>query len=599
MQSVLVNGGVATSARPVAGQARPVAAVSANVRAASRAVIAQATSKVRGAVNAPDDAAPALIGKPAAAKKVPTDLPPVERTSRPMKIVFVSAEVAPWSKTGGLGDVVGALPLELARRGHKVMTVSPRYDQYYDAWDTSVTTNIMGKEVRYFHTVDQGVDRVWVDNPLFLAKVWGKTGSKIYGAKAGADYEDNQVRFRIFSEAAIEACRKLPFGYGEDVVFVANDWHSAMVPALLKNVYKPRGEFAKAKTAFCIHNIAFQGRFPDASFGELNLPGSAKGAFAFADSVPYDKAAGKASGKFAKINWMKAGFMTADKLLTVSPTYASEVSANAEKGVELDVVIRAAGGIEGIVNGMDASEWHPKKDKYLDVKYDASTVFQGKAVAKATLQAECGLPVNPSAPLFAFIGRLEEQKGVDIMLKAIPGIVAAGGQVVVLGTGKKEFEVAVKALEKSNPGAKGVVKFSAALAHIITAGADFMLVPSRFEPCGLIQLHAMQYGTVPVVASTGGLVDTVKEGVTGFHMGAMDPDTVTSADVAAVTAACRKAISSFSTPGHKAMVQRCIFQDLTWREPAKKWEGVLEEIAYSESQAVKKAQVATPVMAMA
>lgn len=220
-------------------------------------------------------------------------------------------------------------------------------------------------------------------------------------------------------------------------------------------------------------------------------------------------------------------------------------------------------------------------------------------MAKATLQAECGLPVNPSAPLFAFIGRLEEQKGVDIMLKAIPGIVAAGGQVVVLGTGKKEFEVAVKALEKSNPGAKGVVKFSAALAHIITAGADFMLVPSRFEPCGLIQLHAMQYGTVPVVASTGGLVDTVKEGVTGFHMGAMDPDTVTSADVAAVTAACRKAISSFSTPGHKAMVQRCIFQDLTWREPAKKWEGVLEEIAYSESQAVKKAQVATPVMAMA
>lgn len=143
---------------------------------------------------------------------------------------------------------------------------------------------------------------------------------------------------------------------------------------------QPRGEFAKAKTAFCIHNIAFQGRFPDASFGELNLPGSAKGAFAFADSVPYDKAAGKASGKFAKINWMKAGFMTADKLLTVSPTYASEVSANAEKGVELDVVIRAAGGIEGIVNGMDASEWHPKKDKYLDVKYDASTVFQVRGV---------------------------------------------------------------------------------------------------------------------------------------------------------------------------------------------------------------------------
>lgn len=300
------------------------------------------------------------------------------------------------------------------------------------------------------------------------------------------------------------------------------------------------------------------------------------------------------SGRFPKINWMKAGFMTANKLLTVSPNYAVEISANASKGVELDGIIRAAGGIEGIVNGMDPSEWHPSKDKYLDMPYSAANVHQGKAVAKAALQAEVGLPVDPSAPLFGFIGRLEEQKGVDIMIKAIPDIAKAGGQVVVLGTGKKEFEAAVKQLDKSCPGAKGIVKFSAPLAHMITAGSDFMLVPSRFEPCGLIQLHAMQYGTVPVVASTGGLVDTVKEGVTGFHMGAMDADSLLPEDVAAITAACKKAMASFSSPKHRSMVERCITQDLTWKEPAKKWEAVLEEMKFAESQAGKKAQVPTP-----
>jgi len=585
MQALTFTPAVAAApARKVAGVrvARPVATKAAAGR------MANTTPK-----------GPERTGKPTVqSRTIPKDLPYVEKTTRPLNIVFVSAEVAPWSKTGGLGDVVGALPCELARRGHKVMTVAPRYDQYYDAWDTSVRTTIAGEEVGYFHTVDQGVDRVWVDSPLFLAKVWGKTGSKLYGAKAGVDFDDNQKRFRVFTEAAIEACRKLPFGPGEDVVFVANDWHSAMVPVLLKTKYQARGEFKNAKTAFCIHNIAFQGRFPASSFGGLSCPPEAKSFFDFTDNQPVD-AMGKevkgANAPTAKLNWMKAGFQTAQKLITVSPNYALEITADAAKGVELDGVIRGAGGIEGIVNGMDPTEWHPAKDKFLDVKYTASTVHQGKAAAKATLQAEAGLPVNPSAPVFGFIGRLEEQKGVDIMLKAIPDIVAAGGQVVVLGTGKKAFEAAVRKLDAACPGAKGVVKFSAPLAHLITAGADFMLVPSRFEPCGLIQLHAMQYGTVPVVASTGGLVDTVKEGVTGYHMGALDADACIPEDVQAVAAACKKAIAAFNTPKHRSMVERCITQDLTWKEPAKKWEAVLEELAFGENRAGKKAEVRTPV----
>merc|ERR1711966_539108 len=246
----------------------------------------------------------------------------------------------------------------------------------------------------------------------------------------------------------------------------------------------------------------------------------------------------------------------------------------------------------------DVGEWSPMKDKFLDVQYNKSTVVAGKAAAKELLQAEAGLPVDPTVPLFGFIGRLEEQKGVDIMMKALPAILEQGNvQVVVLGTGKKKLEALVKTLDKEYPGvAAGVVKFSTPMAHYITAGADFMLVPSRFEPCGLIQLHAMQYGTVPVVASTGGLVDTVKEGVTGFHMGAMDPDGLEQEDVAAMVETMEEACEVFKTPAYKKMVEACIKQDLTWKKPAQKLEGVLEELVYggSASQAQKKFSVAVP-----
>jgi granule-bound starch synthase len=424
------------------------------------------------------------------------------------------------------------------------MTISPRFDQYKEAWDTSVSTQVCGQEVRFFHAKIKGVDRVFVDNPLFLAKIWGKTGSMLYGQKSGSDFRDNQLRFRIFCEAALEANKLLPFGFRDDCVIVANDWHSALVPVLMKDVYQPRGEYLNTKVAMCVHNIAFQGRFFAESFDDLLLPEVSKARFEFEDGYnkifdedsPADDDVWEKDDKittYKKINWMKAGFSASDKLLTVSPNYASELVENEAKGVELNDIIMANGGIEGIVNGMDVGEWSPSKDKLLDVKYDKNTVVAGKAAAKELLQAEAGLPVDPTIPVFGFIGRLEEQKGVDILMKALPKILEKGDiQVIILGTGKKKFEALVKAIDKQFPGvAAGVVKFSNPMAHYITAGADFMLVPSRFEPCGLIQLHAMQYGTVPVVASTGGLVDTVKEGVTGFHMGAFDLEELLDEDV--------------------------------------------------------------------
>ena len=188
-------------------------------------------------------------------------MPFTAKASKPMKIVFISTEVAPWSKTGGLGDVVGSLPVELAKRGHKVMTISPRYDQYKGAWDTSVRVDALGKQVGFFHEHKKGVDRVFVDHPLFLAKVWGKTGSKLYGKTNGADFADNQERFAMFCKAALEAPMVLPFGYGEDVCFVANDWHSGLVPVMINKVYKPNGTSRRPRSVVARDEIFFSPLF--------------------------------------------------------------------------------------------------------------------------------------------------------------------------------------------------------------------------------------------------------------------------------------------------------------------------------------------------
>jgi granule-bound starch synthase len=528
----------------------------------------------------------------AAEKKVPTEaVGPITKAEKPMNIVFVSTEVSPWSKTGGLGDVVGSLPEELVKRGHKVMSVSPRYDQYKGAWDTSVSATVIGEEVRFFHERKKGVDRVFVDSPLFLAKVWGKTGSKLYGEKSGADFNDNEKRFAVLNHAVFEACTKLPFGYGEDVVFVANDWHAGLVPVLLKTKYQREGKFMNAKAAFCVHNIAFQGRFWDKqNLTELGIPAEAQAAFEFRDGNPIvysektpadpdEVVIAKKGQQFKKYNWMQAAFTYADKNLTVSPNYAEECASGDDKGVELASVINKVGGLQGIVNGMDPAEWNPAKDKYLDLPYDKTSVHEGKAAAKAALQAEAGLPVDPDVPLFGYIGRLEEQKGCDIMFAALKKL-PENCQVIVLGTGKKKYEKVLDTLETISPNMAGVAKFSAPLAHMINAGADFLMVPSRFEPCGLIQLHAMCYGTVPLVATTGGLVDTVKEGVTGFHMGPLDPDDLLEEDVESMVTCMEEAIECYETPKFKKMVEACINQDLSWKEPAQKWEGVLEELMY-------------------
>ncbi|KAH7560853.1 hypothetical protein JRO89_XS10G0126200 [Xanthoceras sorbifolium] len=521
-----------------------------------------------------------------------------------MNLVFLSSEVGPWSKTGGLGDVVGGLPPAMAAKGHRVMTVSPRYDQYKDAWDTNVVVEIrcfpelpaicrskLGTELRLFDSSTA------TNGALIVFSSITQCSSRRFGEKPdpksmdrGLDWITRTTNFAsacCVRQAALEAPRVLNLNsnkyfsgpYGEDVVFVANDWHTALLPCYLKTMYQLRGIYKNAKVAFCIHNIAYQGRFAFTDFSLLNLPDEFKGSFDFIDGS--DK---PVKGK--KINWMKAGILESDRVVTVSPYYAQELISGIEKGVELDNIIRKT-GITGIVNGMDVQEWNPATDKYIDVKYDAETVMDAKPLLKEALQAEVGLPVDRNIPLIGFIGRLEEQKGSDILVQAISKFVGENVQIVILGTGKKAMEKPIEELEIIYPDkARGVAKFNVPLAHMIIAGADFMLLPSRFEPCGLIQLHAMRYGTVPIVASTGGLVDTVKESFTGFQMGAfnVECDAVDPADVNAVAKTVKRALATYGTPAIKEMIQNCMAQDLSWKEPARLWEKMLLSLEAAGSE---------------
>mmetsp|Transcript_9456 Transcript_9456/g.57703 ORF Transcript_9456/g.57703 Transcript_9456/m.57703 type:complete len:734 (-) Transcript_9456:1169-3370(-) len=456
----------------------------------------------------------------------------------PMRIVFVSMECSPWSKTGGMGDVVGALPIALSERGHHVMSVVPMYNQYNGLVDTQLTSmlywnssevqtnlteaekNARQVEVQYFYAWEKGVHRVFVDNPCFRVEFLptaenpeGFTREKLYGYSPSTEYPDNDLRMSLLCQAAIEVARTLQLEtiggepLGEKVIFVCNDWHTALLPLQLKYVHHTKEQFLGSRVAFCLHNAAYQGRFPLTHFPRLNLPDAAL------PSLLWNSSSSNGCS-CTMLNWLKAALVESDLLLTVSNGYALEVASSPQKGFELDHEIRLCGGLHGIVNGIDAAEWNPCDDEFLDDKgrYSLFNAVEGKLHNKSQVQEEYGLQVNPYAPLMAFIGRLDQQKGVDLLLDALPEILKRQdtAQFIALGSGNCCLENRLSELSSQFPGrAIGLAQFCTKKAHKINAAADYMIVPSRFEPCGLVQLHAMAYGTIPIVAPTGGLLDTV------------------------------------------------------------------------------------------
>jgi len=408
-----------------------------------------------------------------------------------MNIAIVAAEVAPWSKTGGLGDVCGALPKALAALGHRVMTVAPRYKDYLDAWDTGVraTVHLFGyaHEVAYFHAKVDGVHHVFVDHPSFHR-------GGIYGDNQGP-YGDNLFRFALLSRAAIEAAARVPLDgapMGEDLVFHANDWHTGLLPLYLEAVYRPAGRFVNAGTVLGIHNAGHHGSGPAHEFAGLDV--SAR----WWPAADFD----------GRLNPLKCGATLARKIVAVSPTYAREITGALGFGLEGIFAARGA-DLLGVLNGVDDA-WDPRTDRHIAAHFDAEDLT-GKAECKAALQAELGLPVRADVPVLGVVARLDHQKGIDLVEAAAPWLMRHDVQLVLLGSGSSALEGFFRQAERTWPEkVRGWVGFNEGLAHRIEAGADLFLMPSRFEPCGLNQMYSMRYGTVPVVHATGGLADTVQ-----------------------------------------------------------------------------------------
>ena len=498
-----------------------------------------------------------------------------------LNVVVVASECAPFAKTGGLGDVAKALPKALQRRGHRVMVVMPRYENYEGAFDTSVRVrfNIMGEdtEVGYFHMHRDGIDTVFIDHPAYHAVA----GDIYAGDRRAANF-----RNAMLCQAAIEAVWHVPCEdlngkanpYGDsDLVYMANDWHTSLLPVFLQAFYQDHGKLPYARSVFVIHNMAFQGRGPLDEFNQLGIPDHYREHF-FLD----DPFGGEC------MNCMQAGLRLATKVIAVSAGYAWEITTDMG-GWGLAPLLREFGDakLTGVANGIDLDEWSPEKDTFLDtdgyVRYQPDpSGFDGKLECKRALQKQLGLPVRDDVPLLGFIGRLDHQKGVDLITDAAGWLMGQDVQLIMLGSGRADLEESLRGMENDHRDkCRCWVGFSVEMAHRITAGCDILLMPSRFEPCGLNQLYAMRYGTVPVVHAVGGLRETVTP---------YDPNGDTGTGWQFDEAVTHKFIDTLGYAigtfrDHPAAFKRIMAngmsQDLSWELAAERYEQKLIEAKYS------------------
>ncbi len=413
-----------------------------------------------------------------------------------MKITYVSPEVVPFSKTGGLADVAGSLPKALEAQGAEVSVVSPYYLETrksgFAIKDTGVRIQVplgSGKiEAGLLEGMlpESGVRAYFVKyDPFFMR-------DGLYQEK-GRDYEDNSSRFIFFSRSVLECVGAL--GLEPDVIHV-NDWQSAMVPVYGKTIYADQPWAAKARYALTIHNMGYQGLF-----WHFDMP---------LTGLSWDLYNWKQLEFYDKLNFLKGGIVFADRINTVSKTYAEEIKT-AEFGCGLEgVLAERSGDLFGIVNGIDAAVWDPSADEHIAAHYSAADP-SGKAACRKALLREAGIR-DDGFPLFASITRLDPQKGIDLILEILDDAVAMGMKFVVLGTGDPKYHKMLEDAQQKHRGSvKAFLAFDPGLAHRIEAGADAFLMPSRYEPCGLNQLMSLAYGTVPVVRATGGLADTVQD----------------------------------------------------------------------------------------
>lgn len=414
-------------------------------------------------------------------------------SSKKMQIVFASAECAPFVKTGGLGDVAGSLPAALVRAGAEVIVMVPKYATIKDEYkaqmehfsDFYVSLGWRNEYCGLEKLEHDGVTYMFIDNERYFARDYP------YG------FFDDGERFAFFSKAITESLQHLPAGFECDILH-CNDWQTALAPVFLREFYQGLPLYDRVKTVFSIHNVAFQGQFSDTVMedilGVAHIP-------AAASQLRCDA---------CSINYMLGALRYADAITTVSPTYANEIQTP-EFGEGLDGVLRERSyALQGILNGIDVAGFDPATDKRIAANYTVED-RSGKAVCKAKLQEELGLEVRDDRPLMVMVTRLTRQKGMDLVMYALDRILSGGVQVAVLGTGDRDYEDGLRYFQDKYPGTMAArIEFDPALSQRMYAAADMFLMPSKFEPCGLSQIIAMRYGTLPIVRETGGLKDTVQ-----------------------------------------------------------------------------------------
>lgn len=477
-----------------------------------------------------------------------------------MRVVMATSEVVPFAKTGGLGDVLGALPRALGRLGVHVAVVLPSYsfiphDRFgieptglrlevpVSSWRTTaeVFSTQLGDDVRIY---------LIGSDPYFA-----RPG--IYG-EGGVDYPDNAARFAFFSRAVLAL---LPQIGGAEILH-AHDWQSALAPAFLRADTARYPELESVRSVFTIHNLGYQGRFWSEDWHLLNLDRR----YFTPDFLEF----------YGDISFIKGGLAFADALTTVSPTYAREIQT-LEYGHGLDGLLRARSAVlSGILNGVDYGEWDPAHDPYLAAGFSAAQL-QGKATCKADLQQAMGLPIETGTPLLGIVSRLADQKGFDILAGALPALMQRPLQLVVLGSGEPRYETFLRSQAERFSGRLAVhVGFDEGLAHKIEAGSDLFLMPSRYEPCGLNQMYSLRYGTIPIVRATGGLQDSVTDpdddgNATGFKFRGYD--------VGDLLAATDRALAAYATPRRwRRLMANAMHADFSWERSARAYLELYERL---------------------
>ncbi len=470
-----------------------------------------------------------------------------------MKILFATSEAVPLVKTGGLADVSGALPTALRNIGLDCRVLLPGYGSVIDRLDTAAVIGRLadlpgGMEARLLLGSLPGSD-----TPLYVLdapQAFLRQGGP-YSDAGGHDYADNAWRFALLGQAAARLCTDAsPLDWRPDLLH-CNDWQTGLAPAFLTFMGRP------VPSVMTVHNLAYQGIFPPRAHHELGLPPDSFSIL----GVEY----------YGNLSFLKAGLFYADRISTVSPSYAEEIQRE-PLGMGMQGLLAARrGDLRGLLNGIDTGEWNPGADPHLPDGYSARALA-GKKRCKQKVQEEMGLDPDASAPLFGVIARMTHQKGLDLVLAVADGIVHRGGQLAMLGTGDKALEQAVRDTAARHPGrAACCIGYDEGLSHRIEAGADSFLMPSRFEPCGLNQMYSLRYGTPPVVHATGGLRDTVQDGVNGFVFA--EPT------AHALWLAVERAMAAYADkPAWKKMMRAGMRQDFSWEHSAREYARMYAEL---------------------